>query len=382
MADAADVPSKARAPARPLRDRLIGVFASRGFQRFAARVPGLRRIARAEGEAIFDLVAGFVHSQVLMALVELDVLRKVQDRPQSVEALARSCGLAVDRMQVLIRAGASLHLLHLGRDGQVGLTLRGASVLSVPGLEAMILHHRAFYRDMADPVALLQGGSQTELSQFWPYVFGAAGAVDPKVTAQYSSLMADSQVLVAEDTLRMVDFSQFRRVLDIGGGTGAFLSALGAACPQVGRMLFDLPVVLDGMRKTPLSGSVSTLIDSQVALHPGSFRDDPLPAGADCITLNRVLYDHSDTTVAALLAKVHGALPEGGSVVISEPMLGGSTPNRATDAYFALYTLAMQTGRTRSGAEIGALLAAAGFRDVRILPGYRPFVTSVVTARR
>ena len=127
---------------------------------------------------------------------------------------------------------------------------------------------------------------------------------------------------------------------------------------------------------------MSTLIDSQVALHPGSFRDDPLPAGADCITLNRVLYDHSDTTVAALLAKVHGALPEGGSVVISEPMLGGSTPNRATDAYFALYTLAMQTGRTRSGVEIGALLAAAGFREIRILPGYRPFVTSVVTARR
>lgn len=382
MADTADVPQKGRAPARALRDRLIGVFASRTFQSFAARVPGLRRIARAEGEAIFDLVAGFVHSQVLLALVEMDVLRKVQGGPKSAEALARSCGLPADKMQVLLRAGAALRLLHLGRDGRFGLTLRGASVLSVPGLEAMILHHRAFYQDMADPVALLKGESETELSRFWPYVFGAAGAVDPKVTAQYSSLMADSQVLVAEDTLRMVDFSRFRRVLDIGGGTGAFLSALGAAFPKVERMLFDLPVVLDGLRQKVPLGKVSTFPDSQIALHPGSFRDDPLPLGADCITLNRVLYDHSDSTVAGLLAKVHAALPESGVVVISEPMLAENAPNRATDAYFALYTLAMQTGRTRSAAEIGALLSAAGFRDIQILPGYRPFVTSVVTAQR
>jgi demethylspheroidene O-methyltransferase len=62
--------------------------------------------------------------------------------------------------------------------------------------------------------------------------------------------------------------------------------------------------------------------------------------------------------------------------------LAENTPNRATDAYFALYTLAMQTGRTRSAAEISALLSAAGFRDIQILPGYRPFVTSVVTAQR
>ena len=45
--------------------------ASRGFQAFCARVPGLRRLARAEGAAIFDIMQGFVASQVLMALVDL-----------------------------------------------------------------------------------------------------------------------------------------------------------------------------------------------------------------------------------------------------------------------------------------------------------------------
>ena len=42
----------------------------------------------------------------------------------------------------------------------------------------------------------------------------------------------------------------------------------------------------------------------------------------------------------------------------------------------------MQTGRTRSGAEIAGLMADAGFADISVIKGFRSFVTSVVTARR
>jgi demethylspheroidene O-methyltransferase len=117
-------------------------------------------------------------------------------------------------------------------------------------------------------------------------------------------------------------------------------------------------------------------------VHPGSFRDDPLPEGADAISLVRVLYDHADATVAALLAKVHAALPPGGRLIVSEPMSGGARPDPATDVYFALYTLAMQTGRTRSAAEIAGLLRGAGFARVSVHAGFRPFVTSVVLATK
>lgn len=354
---------------------LLRLAASRRFQAFAARMPGLRRIARAEGAALFDIVAGFVNAQVLMALVELRVLHLLQDGPMTAAAMAGLCAVPPDRMQVLLQAGAGLGLLRRHRDGRFGLALRGASLLGVPGLQAMILHHRALYADLADPVAFLRGGQDTELARFWPYVFGAAGAVDPKVTATYSDLMADSQVLVAEDTLRMVDLSGVTRLMDVGGGTGAFLAAVGAAHPHLQLALFDLPVVLNGARaRLGPSG--------RVTLHPGSFRDDPLPLGADAISLVRVLYDHDDSTVLQLLRAVHAALPPGGRLIISEPMSGGDVPDRMTDVYFAIYTMAMQTGRTRSGADIAGLLASVGFSSICIKTGFRPFVTSVVTAVR
>lgn len=353
-----------------VRARLLRLAMSRGFQTWAARVPGLRRIVRAEGEALFDIVAGFVNAQTLMALVELRVLHLLQGGPQTVAQLAAECDVPVARMQVLAQAGAALGLLRRERGG-FGLALRGAAMLGVPGLEGMVRHHRALYADLADPVAFWRGGQDTALARFWPYVFGAAGAVDPAVTATYSRLMADSQVLVAEDTLRSIDLRGVQHLMDIGGGTGAFLGAVGDAYPPLRLSLFDLPVVVAGAQLGP-----------RVTVHPGSFRDDPLPQGADAISLIRVMYDHDDSTVAALLAKIHGVLPIGGRLIVSEPMSGGDRPDRATDVYFAVYTMAMQTGRTRSMAEIGRLLTAAGFQDIKESWGSRPFVTSVVTAVR
>jgi demethylspheroidene O-methyltransferase len=120
----------------------------------------------------------------------------------------------------------------------------------------------------------------------------------------------------------------------------------------------------------------------RVTICPGSFRDDPLPQGADAISLIRVLYDHADATVASLLRACHDALPPGGRIVISEPMSGGERPDPATDVYFSVYTLAMQTGRTRSAAEIGRMLQGAGFESVQNMGSKRPFVTSCLTSTR
>ncbi|MBA4350331.1 MAG: SAM-dependent methyltransferase [Rhodobacter sp.] len=376
MTDAASGPGlrPVRASRQPFAVRL-GLSAR--FHALCARVPGLRLIARREGEALFDIVSGFVQSQALLALVELRVLHRLAEGPAPLAALAGPAGVAPDRMAVLLQAGAGLGLL-AQRRGIWRLTVRGAAFLAVPGLEAMVRHHPVLYRDLADPVAFFRGETQPELAQFWPYVFGAGGAADPALAQRYSDLMADSQGLVAADTLRLVDFRGVAHLMDVGGGTGAFLAAVGSAHPGLRMTLFDLPAVVPGA----VARFAAAGLSDRVSIAPGSFRDDPLPQGADAISLVRVLYDHADETVAALLRAVHDALPPGGRVVVSEPMSGGDSPDRATDVYFSVYTLAMQTGRTRSGAEIARMLGKAGFSDAQIHKGYRPFVTSVVTATR
>ncbi len=347
------------------------------FQSWASRFALTRGIARRDGERLFDLVAGFVHSQALLALVELDILRIALDEVQGVEALAFRTGIDAQRLEVLLRAAVALGLMERAAGGYQTARL-GAALLGVPGLEKMIGHHKVLYGDLSDPVALLKGRTETELARFWPYVFGAGGAVDPAVTATYSDLMAETQTLVAEETLRMVSFAGARHLLDIGGGTGVFLAEVAKAHPELALTLFDLPAVVSG---AAARFDAAGLTD-RARIVAGSFCDDPLPEGADAISLVRVLYDHRDETVAALLAKVFGALPPGGRVVISEPMSGGARPERAGDAYFAFYCMAMQTGRVRSADKVGALLHQAGFEKIAGRDAGRPFVTSVVTAAK
>jgi demethylspheroidene O-methyltransferase len=349
-----------------------------GFQSWASQFPLTRGQARRDGALLFDVVQGFVQSQVLMAVVELDLLRRLRGGAQSAGMLGRATGIAPERMQVLLQAAAALGLLSRRRSGDYALARRGAALMGVPGLEAMIRHHRAFYADLADPVALLRGPAQTELSAFWPYVFGARGEIDPAVAATYSDLMAQSQRLVAEDSLRSVSFRGINRLMDVGGGTGAFLEAVGRTCPALEMTLFDLPQVVPGATARFEAAGIR----DRVTLVQGSFRDDDLPRGADAISLIRVLYDHADETVEHLLKAVFDALPEGGRLIVSEPMGGGAQPDRAGDVYFAFYTMAMQTGRARSAEEIGALCKAAGFTDVRSPRPARAYVTRCLTARK
>lgn len=317
---------------------------------------------------------GFVASQLLLALIELDILRALLNGPETPGRLALRAGVPPERMGQLLRGGVALGLLRQ-RKGGYGLSRKGAALLGVPGLEAMILHNRAFYADMADPVALLRGERETELQRFWPYVMGAAGHVPPKVAERYSDLMAQSQVLVAQDTLVMVSIAGVRRLMDVGGGSGVFLSHALRNHPKMRGTVFDLPAVLPSAQTHLAQEGLM----ERVQLCPGSFRSDTLPGGADAISLVRVLYDHDDATVAALLARVYDALPQGGRLIVSEPMSGGVKPDRASDVYFAFYTMAMGTGKVRSADEIATLCRAAGFQGVQVPRAPRPFICSALT---
>jgi demethylspheroidene O-methyltransferase len=178
--------------------------------------------------------------------------------------------------------------------------------------------------------------------------------------------------------LDRVSLKGVTRLMDIGGGTGAFLAEAGRRYPALALTLFDLPAVAPHAAARFAQENLTP----RSQIKTGSFRSDALPEGADAVSLVRVLYDHADETVEALLTKVYNALPAGGRLIISEPMSGGARPQKAGDAYFAIYTLAMGTGKARSAAEIAQMCRKAGFQSVSPLSARRPFITTCVVATK
>ena len=301
MALASDIPPSSYRPKLGFKTRLMRLVARPGFQRWASAFPLTRGIAAKDGAALFDIVQGFVKSQALFALVELRIMHRLMDGAMYASDLAALAMLSEDRMERLLQAGTAMELLSKDRKGRYALARKGAAIVGVPGLEDMIRHHAAFYRDLNDPVALLRGDVDTELAQFWPYVFGAGNATDAETSNRYSDLMARSQEIVAADTLQTVALSHTKALLDIGGGYGVFAEAAALKTPGLSATVFDLPAVGPNanarIEQSPAKDRLRFI--------PGSFRDDDLPTGADTISLIRVLYDHEDDNVLALLSKIY-----------------------------------------------------------------------------
>ena len=68
-----------------LRDRMV---ASPRFRQWATAFPLTRPIARRRTRALFDLCAGFVYSQILLACVQLELFEILAERPASIASLA------------------------------------------------------------------------------------------------------------------------------------------------------------------------------------------------------------------------------------------------------------------------------------------------------
>ena len=358
-------------------DRMVG---SGTFRRWAVAFPPTRWIARRRARAVFDLCAGFVYSQVLLACIRLRVLELLAEGPQSIAALARRISVTEDVAGRLLAAAVSLRLVERRGDQRFGLGDLGRAIAGDAAIAAMIEHHAALYADLADPVALLQGRhTDTALAAYWAYAGAARPATLPaSSTVAYSKLMSTSQSLVAGQVLAAHDFSKHRCLLDVGGGEGAFLSAVAAKYPELRLMLFDLPPVAESARARFAAAGLS----GRATAHSGDFLADPMPGGADAISLVRVLHDHDDPAALRILRAAHAALPAGGTLVIAEPMAGTSGAEAMGDAYFGFYLLAMGRGRARTSSQIALLAAAAGFAEARAVPTRIPLQTGLVVARK
>jgi demethylspheroidene O-methyltransferase len=358
-----------------LRNRLL---ASSRFQRWATACPLTRPIARRRARGLFDLCAGFVYSQVLLACVRLRLCEILLDGPQPIERLAGALLLPPDAATRLLEAASALRLAERRRDGRYGLGTLGASLMGNPGVAAIVEHHALLYGDLRDPVALLRREPEaTELRRLWPYADGEQpAALRPEEVAAYSDLMAASQPLVAADVLAAYRFDRHRCLLDLGGGDGTFLTAVAAAAPTLELMLFDLPAVAYRARARLANSGLST----RVLIFGGDFRTGELPQGADIISLVRVIHDHNDAAALAILRAARRALPTGGALLLAEPM--AHTPGaEPIGAYFGFYLLAMGSGRLRRSEELSALVRQAGFSRLRLLPTRRPMLVRALLAR-
>jgi 3-hydroxy-5-methyl-1-naphthoate 3-O-methyltransferase len=323
---------------------------------------------------IYALQDGAIRAQALSFLLRSGFFEELAPAPLSYHDLRQRLGLSDRVLPTLLAFGSSNGLFELTARGEYGLTPAARTFLlhaSPRYIGGRALLFQGFYDAIRHLPESLQTGEPWTAAGQHDMFAGFTGEERQTFTdGMFANAAHGARILIEQ-----VDFSPYRRMLDVGGNAGGYAIPIAQAVSHLAVTIFDLPelhtMADDRIRDAGL--------EERVTFVPGSFFNDALPPGHDCVLLSSILHDWEEPDCARILGRCFDALEPGGTVVVTEPMLADNFTGPDHPAASGL-TMALLGGRNRTRGEIAAMLAAAGFRDVwqsPLLPQ-----NSVVTARR
>jgi predicted O-methyltransferase YrrM len=166
----------------------------------------------------------------------------------------------------------------------------------------------------------------------------------------------------APQVVKAVGTDGVNRMLDVGGGSGAYSIAFAKARRELQAEVLDLPAVLPiAQRHVEEAG----LLD-RVKTRQGDLGTDKFGKGYDLIFVSAICHMLGPAENKDLFRRSFAALAPGGRIVLQDFILEPDKTAPRAAALFALNMLvATQTGSSYSEQEYAAWLMAAGFRNVR-----------------
>jgi hypothetical protein len=316
-------------------------------------------------QALRRLVNGYQVTQAIHVAATFGVADLLRDGPLSSDELAAATDTHARSLHRVLRALASVGVLHEGDDGRFGLTEIGAGLRSdAPepvGGWAVYVGRPAHVQAWGALLHAVRTGENAFASvhgaDVWEY-----RVQHPEDGAIFDRAMTDTSRRANRQLLEAYDFGRFERVVDVGGGHGAFLAAVVAQSSATRGVLFDQPhVVADAAPVLQAAGVVD-----RVDVVAGSFFDG-VPSGGDAYLLKAIVHDWEDEDAVRILRGVRTAIADDGAVLVVERELGA--PNADPDAKFSdLNMMVGPGGRERTREEFATLFAEAGFALERVVP--------------
>ena len=312
---------------------------------------------------VLDLIQAFRRSKTMFTAVSLGIFDRLGDGAADAETLARELAANSDALQRLLDACVSLGLLEKAgsvySNSPVAKTYLTRS--SPHTLTGYILYSdRALYPLWANLEAAIREGANR-----WEQTFGGKASIfehffrTQEARQDFLSGVNGFGQLSSPAVIAAFDLSRFRRLVDLGGGTGHLALTACACYPQLQGAVFDLPAGMSTAREYVGRKSLGVRLD----LIEGDFFTDPLPE-ADLFALGRILHDWSEDKIRTLLRKVWERLPSGGALLIAEKLLNDNKTGPLPALMQSLSMLVCTEGKERTLAEYTALLREAGFAQI------------------
>ena len=314
--------------------------------------------------ALWKLSVGAESQDVLACAVELGLFTHLAAGPKTIAEIADCMSIQMRPAEVLAVTCAAIGVLKKTGDRYA----------NIPAMEDFLVEGRPLYNqymafgragyvdpDRGDKIKYALLNDKPKKGDFW---LDKATGKSRLSTALYPK-RHDLRIMWGDCIARAFDFSDYRKVCDLGGATGGHLVGIARRYPHLEGVVFDLEYSQEGaeeaLRQTDTTGRVS--------FHAGNFFEDEFPEGTDAFLMSHVLHDWGRGRCMQILQRCYEALPAGGTAIAAEFLLNEEKTGPLLAAFQGLHVFYVNVeAKQWTGDEIGAIMAKAGFRDMEVRP--------------
>lgn len=315
--------------------------------------------------SILQVAAGYMAAKHLFAANELGIFEALADTPADLTALAARTGLTTRAARISVDAMVALGFVersadHYRNGDAVQTFLAGRSG---PDLRPYLrLADEILYPTFESLAEALGSGPPRE-------AFELDEAKQQVLSAGIEAILAGPAAALGH----VVDLSDRRRLLDIGGGTGSWTIAVARHNPHLSATIIDLRTETASERATAagLSDRIDVLASDVLS--------DDLPDGYDTFLLSNLVHYWSPETNIDLLHRIRRAAPAGALLMLAD-FWTDPTHTRPVEAALMAgnFAVNLKDGDVYSVEEVTAWLTTTGWRfdDHRHLNGPQSVVVA------
>jgi (2Fe-2S) ferredoxin/predicted O-methyltransferase YrrM len=306
-----------------------------------------------------QMIRGFMPSRCILTALELDIFTAVGEGA-NVEVVGTKVHANPRAVGTLLNALVSLGLLLKNGDDyrntpeSTRFFVQGSKDNHRNGL----LHSANIWHRWSMLTEAVRLGARVPIDR----------ADAPEWTRNFIAGMQRNARIRAPLVVKALGTAGVRRILDLGGGSGAYSIAFAKASPDLHSEILDLPEVLPLTAEYVSQAGVS----AQVDLRAGDMLHEDLGSGYDIILLNAICHMFSAQQNQEIFRRARQALAPNGRLAVQDFILN---PDKAGPQHAALFSLNMlvgtDAGATYSELEYTGWMKAAGLAGIRRikLPG-------------
>jgi predicted O-methyltransferase YrrM len=304
--------------------------------------------------AIREFASSYQGSRILLSAFELDIFTSIEESGSSAGHVAAILDLELRACERLMNALAALGFLSK-TDGLFFNTDHSFTYLSRKSPEYLggLMHSNHLWKTWSNLTQVVRTGRSAhpadinERGEEWLFPFINA--------------MHDRAKKQAPQQLSGIDLEGIDSILDVGGGSGAYLMAFLARKPGTNGAVFDLPNVVpitkEFIEREGFAG--------KIRIFAGDYTKDELPGGFDMVFLSAVIHSNPLETNSDLIKKCFRSLNDNGMIVIQDWIMNEERTMPLSGAIFSINMLVgTEGGDCFTEGEVSGMLTDAGFKDI------------------